>query len=140
MDLALAIEHLISEAQYSDASSYERLQRTWTDARVLPTLPELEQAWADWQTLQQAALDKRNDLQQKEQSAKVAAGKIPGWATWTEQQLLDWVNTNISSTQIDAVTNLTEAKGILNKQSTAIVAMARMILAMRSKLWPDLGA
>jgi len=60
---------------------------------------------------------------QTKSNAGVAVGNIPGWTTWDEQQALDWIDTD--------VTDLDSAK-------QALSAMARMIVAMRNKLWPEL--
>lgn len=52
------------------------------------------------------------------------AAAIPGWAGWSEQQALDYINTN--------VTDLDSAK-------TVMLAMARMLVALRNQTWPHLG-
>ena len=63
---------------------------------------------------------------------------IPNWATWTEQDAIDWWTANLSDAQVDAITSLADAKELLKKQNAAIAAFARMLLAMRDKLWPNL--
>lgn len=74
------------------------------------------------------------------ESAKTSAAAIPNWASWTQVDFQTWYNANISPTQINAVTSLAEAKPILLKQSAAIEALAKMVIAMRNQLWPDLQA
>lgn len=81
-------------------------------------------------------VEKQRDLAE---SIKPRVHNIPGWATWTEQEALDWFNANISDTQIDAVTNLTEAKVILKHQSQALFAIGRMVMALRDHTWPELA-
>ena len=56
-------------------------------------------------------------------AADSQAAAVPGWATWTEQQAVDYINTN--------VTDLAKAK-------TVLVAMARMMVALRNAQWPGL--
>ena len=55
--------------------------------------------------------------------ADAQAANIPGWATWTEQESLDWIEAN--------VTNLASAK-------TVLLAMSRLLVALRNKQWPGL--
>lgn len=55
--------------------------------------------------------------------ADAQAANIPGWASWTEQETLDWIEAN--------VTDLASAK-------QALKAMSRMIVALRNKTWPEL--
>lgn len=50
---------------------------------------------------------------------------IPNWATWTEAQTVNYITAN--------VTDLASAKVVL-------VAMARMLVALRNKSWPNLQA
>jgi hypothetical protein len=44
-DLAIAVDFLIPKAQYSDASTYDRLRTTWTDVRAIPSMDELTSNW-----------------------------------------------------------------------------------------------
>jgi len=60
----------------------------------------------------------------KEQQGEISAGDIPGWATWTETEALDYIEAN--------VTDLASAKTVLK-------AMARMVVALRDKTFPRLG-
>jgi len=83
-------------------------------------------------------------------SSMVAIENIPGWATWTEAEALAWATTNLVD-QVTAlaavlpVANLTEANdalaeiyATLDKLVVAQQAQARMLIAIRNKLWPDL--
>ena len=63
------------------------------------------------------------DLLAKEQQAETDAGAIPGWATWNEQQALDYIENN--------VVDLNSAKSVLK-------ALARMTIALRNKTFPNL--
>jgi hypothetical protein len=71
-------------------------------------------------------------------SAMTNAKNVPSWSAWSEADALDWWNANLSDTQTDAIANLTDAKAILKKQNAALKAMARMLIAMRDRLWPTL--
>ena len=60
-----------------------------------------------------------------EEQSKVDLQNIPGWATWDVTQTLDYIDAN--------VTNLTSAKGVLK-------AMARLLVALRDKVYPELNS
>jgi hypothetical protein len=53
------------------------------------------------------------------------AGAIPNWATWDEATVVDYINTN--------VTDLASAR-------TVLVALARMVVALRDAQWPWLAS
>lgn len=73
-----------------------------------------------------------------EQDATERAQNIPGWATWDEDQVLAWIDSNISA-PLAAATTLAEAKVVLGKMDTAMQAMARLLVALRDKTWPGLN-
>ncbi len=60
-------------------------------------------------------------------SAKTATQAIPNWAGWTETQVLDWMTTNMAS-ELSSTPNT----------ETAIRSMARLLVALRNQVWPDL--
>lgn len=62
-------------------------------------------------------------LDARQAGAKAQAQAIPNWATWTEAQVIDYITTN--------VTDLASAK-------TVLIAMGRMLVALRNQQWPDL--
>ncbi len=70
--------------------------------------------------------------------AEAQAKNVPGFASWTEQQGLDWIEANIGDTPIDTITNLAEAKALMKKQATAITALWRFTVAFRNKIYPHL--
>lgn len=86
---------------------------------VLPTAQNLIDAYngylAQQTTQAQTAVVKA--------SAKTAAAAIPNWATWNEAQTTAWIDAN--------VTDLASAKTVLR-------AMARMVIALRNDVFPDL--
>lgn len=55
MDLALAVEYLMGEADYRSAATYEALAATWRDARPLPTEAALRAAWEARQSAEKEA-------------------------------------------------------------------------------------
>lgn len=77
-------------------------------------------------------------IQQRNTAAESNIRNVPGWATWTEAQALDWWNTNLSDAQADAIVNLADAKAMLKKQNAALKSMARMLIAMRDRLFPGM--
>ena len=78
---------------------------------------------------------------------------IPGWSTWTEEQALAWYTTNVIDL-IDAIPDINglsptayannaqaiaaQMQDICNAQALVILNLARMVIAMRNKLWPNL--
>lgn len=70
--------------------------------------------------------------------AEAQVSGVPGFATWTEQQGLDWIDANIGDTPIDAITNLAEAKALMKKQATAFAALWRFAVAFRNQIFPNL--
>lgn len=83
-------------------------------------------------------MDALQRIKDRESTSKADAKNIPGWATWDEQQALEWANNHISDTQIDAIGNLADAKVLLKDMSKAVQGIARLEIAIRDKLWPDL--
>jgi hypothetical protein len=71
-------------------------------------------------------------------SARATAKAIPNWATWSQSELQTWYDANISATQINSASTLAAMKVISIKQSTAILALAQMLIAFRDYQWPDL--
>lgn len=62
--------------------------------------------------------------------ADAQARNIPGWASWTEEEVLTWLANNVAP----------EIEGIAPKTYTTIIAMARLLIALRNKTWPELEA
>ena len=82
-------------------------------------------------------------------------GAILNWSTWTEQEALDWYTTNVTDL-IDAIPDIdglsstayannaqaiaAQLQDIISAQALVIQNMARMLLALRNKTWPNLEA
>lgn len=64
-----------------------------------------------------------NVIKTPRDTAKTNIENIPGWATWTGNEAVTWIDTN--------VIDLASAKVALEK-------MARMIVELRNALYPDL--
>jgi hypothetical protein len=62
------------------------------------------------------------------EGADAQARDIPGWASWTEALVLQWMEENVAP----------EIEGIAPKTYIALCAMVRMIVALRNKTWPQL--
>ena len=99
--------------------------------------------------LSTAATQGELDDVQKEKQSKLNAQNIPNWATYTEAEALAWMQTNIGTPlatvippnpmtvqQIRAV--LVVLQNTMNSQYQAEQSMARMIIALRDKTWPNL--
>jgi len=69
------------------------------------------------------AFDALVRIRDRKSSSKTNAKAIPNWATWDEAQTVQYITDN--------VTSLATAK-------TVLIAMARLIVALRDETWPDL--
>ena len=87
----------------------------------------------------------------RERNARIAAKNIPNWAMWNETAVYDWGMSNIGTplaagrTSLPATLTLTTTRlailqilTILDAMWLMLWALARMIIAMRDQLWPDL--
>lgn len=89
----------------------------------------------------QTVIDAHNGvdtIDQRYQAAKVTAKNIPNWATWTQADWTNWFNANISATQVSAIASLADAKVVLGKMATVLDSLAKMEIALRDQVWPDL--
>lgn len=57
-----------------------------------------------------------------------AIQNITGWFSWSEEQALNWITTNIAP----------ELSGNAPKTLQAITGLTRMLITMRNRLWPHL--
>ena len=86
-------------------------------------------------------------------SADLASATIPGWATWTEVEAAEWYDANVTDlvTAIPDIDGLTptafqnNAQAIVAQMQDIIAAqavvtrnLARMVIALRNKTWPNL--
>lgn len=69
------------------------------------------------------AQSESDQLVSVQSGAKSQAENIPNWAGWSEDQSVDYITAN--------VTDLDSARVVL-------IAMAKMIVALRNQQWPDL--
>ena len=72
------------------------------------------------------AHDGINDIALIEDDAKQRLKAIPNWATWTEEQAVEWFTTHINNLAIPE-----DVKSLL-------AAYGRMLLALRDKTFPNL--
>jgi len=88
-----------------------------------------------------------------EAGAETQASAIPGWAHWIEAEALAWFTENITDPlvtvpnvdglSVDVYRANAQAidaqwQDIITAQAAAIRGLARMVLAMRNRLWPNL--
>jgi len=84
-------------------------------------------------------------------NARSNAKAIPSWSSWTEAETLAWIDTNIGTplssgranlpatlTLATARTAITTLISIMDKMLVVLIALARMVVAMRNQIWPDL--
>lgn len=138
-DLARAVEHLLPEALYHDASSYARLMATWFDPRAIPSEAELQTASDEVDAADTAAAQREATTAATRAAAKTNAAAIPSWATWDEAEVQAWIDGKFDQTTVDAISDLASAKAVIGDMATALRAMARMVIALRDAQWPDLG-
>jgi len=120
-----------------DPDSVESLLSVWETGNptfTKPTEPELLAALV----MVESSIDDETVLAAIEAGAENQAAAIPNFASWTEAEMLTWIDTNIGDIPIDAITNLAEAKALMKKQATAIRAITRFTVAFRNKLFPAL--
>lgn len=72
------------------------------------------------------------------QEAEGQARAIPGWATMSEAQAMEWFNANLSDEIIDSFQIPENIKQFMKAQNTALKNIGRMVIAQRNKLWPEL--
>ena len=70
------------------------------------------------------ALALESALEATRSAAKAAAAGVPDWATFTEQEAIDYIDANVA--------DLESAKAVMKR-------MARMVVNLRDAVWPDLG-
>lgn len=71
------------------------------------------------------AHDPTDYIQQRQDKAEASAKDIPGWASWTADQVLEWIDTNLTA---EVGPNLL----------VFCKAIALLILALRDKVFPGL--
>jgi hypothetical protein len=83
--------------------------------------------------------------------AEAAAAAIPSWAHWSEDDAQTWWEDNIHTPLVDGRANLPTTLtlattrlvfiallDILDKMAAMLWAMARMMIALRNREWPNL--
>lgn len=84
-------------------------------------------------------------------NARANAKAIPSWSSWTEADTLAWINTNIGvpletgRTSLPATLTFATARAafvtllnIMDKMLVVLIALSRMVIAMRNQMWADL--
>jgi hypothetical protein len=73
-----------------------------------------------------------------EQSREIVRN-IPLWAKWTLQQLLDWWTPRLGDAVIDGFAIPVAVKDFLKTLSNACLNIAKLCIAFRDRLWPELA-
>lgn len=107
-------------------------------------------AWNKAQTVPLDLVSKSAALT-RQTNARANAKAIPSWSSWTETETLTWIDTNIGQplvtgrANLPATLTLATARaaivtliGIMDKMLIVLIALARMVVAMRNQIWPDL--
>jgi hypothetical protein len=124
-------------APKGDPDSIATLLANWTQAPAgydVPTEAQLLTALA----VVEAQIVATDATEAVQIGAETQAAAIPGFAHWTEQEGLDWIDENIGNGAIAAVTNLAEAKALMIKQAIAFRALWRVSKAFLNHTWPNL--
>ena len=88
-----------------------------------------------------------------DQGADAQARNIPDWASWTETEAAAWydeavtaplgeipdiANMSAAAFQNNAQAIIAQFQGVITAQATVIRNLARMVIALRNKTWPQL--
>ena len=84
------------------------------------------------------AHDSIDTMLSRQAVAEATAKNIPNWAKWSQQDWTTYRDANISATQINAVASLADAKVIMNKMALVLDSLAKMEIALRDQIWPDI--
>lgn len=131
-DVLVNVEVLDAELRAALGDVFDGIIYATADNELRVLLTEETFDWADAVDAVVEAHDPDNLTPDQLAAAKVEATAaeadaqsvaIPGWASWTEQRAINYITAN--------VTDLASAKVVL-------VAMARMLVALRNKTWPHL--
>lgn len=120
------------------------------DELICLSLPNLINADLLDCALKAQELQARIDAVVRKNNARGHAKAVPDWSTWTEAEVLAWFSTNIRTplaTPVPPANTITTAQiraaivnivAVMGKMCDADEAKARMIVAMRDELWPNL--
>lgn len=82
---------------------------------------------AEWLTYLSIADPK----QAKALQARIDAGNIPNWASWTQAQLQSWWDANLSDALVDGFAIPAGVKAMLKAQNAALLRISQMEIAIR---------
>ena len=102
---------------------------------ICPDHPELTQEIVDTFVVD---MDRFARIEARRDNAKTDAKAIPNFASWDEQQFIDWFNTHLGDTIIDGIANYDDLKVVLKDIVNVQTGLTRFMIATRNKLWPDL--
>lgn len=79
-----------------------------------------------------------NPEEYRKLQGRIDFGNLPNWATWTQAQWDSYFTTNLANGHVTAISNLAEAKLMLAKQNLVINNLAKAVIALRNRTFPDL--
>lgn len=79
-----------------------------------------------------------NPEEYRKLQGRIDFGNLPNWATWTQAQWDTYFNANLANGHVTAISNLAEAKLMLAKQNLVINNLAKAVIALRNRTFPDL--
>lgn len=136
MDLAIAVFHLVPDADYRRADDYATLVATWHDARPVPTEDELLAVWA---TIEEASINQ--DARATIRAALLEKwDALPAWIRGPFQDKFAAANTLLDAGQDDAaeaIIQYAEVPTAYSVEQVAIFAAVRAeLLAALSGIPP----
>lgn len=82
--------------------------------------------------------DLQTQIRDRANNARSQIKNIPDWATWTQAEWDTYFQANLSDAQADLVTSLAAARIMIKRQNTVIDKLAKLVIALRDGIFPDL--
>lgn len=121
-----------------DPDAIETLLANWEQIDPPGYTAPTEQQLLDALALVEADIAASDTIELRQARAKTEFATLPNWANWTISELETYLDANISDANIDAITNLAEAKAMLKIMANIISLAAKAIFYLRNHTMPDL--
>lgn len=126
----MTIHPTITEIPKGGADSVESLLSTWRGPLVKPTAEQVEDVLLNTVLPAIRAAEQQEQAEaDKVATAKVEAANIPGWATWSNDEVQAWIDANVQP----------ELQTVAPKTLQMLRSMGRLIVYLRDAEWPNLG-
>lgn len=89
----------------------------------------------------EAVVDAHDGIDTVAERLAAAEGQVravPGWSRWSEAEALDWWASNLDDAQVESVETLADATALMKKQNAVLKSMARLLIALRNRQFPQL--